>query len=55
MRKPLLVVVLSLIAATAFSQGMPRDAVILGERTVDFHGKITTSYPSVTTRAFSNP
>jgi hypothetical protein len=25
-------------STVAFSQGMPRDSVVLGERTVDFHG-----------------
>ena len=37
MKKLLVLLVLTLIASTAFSQGMPR-GVILGERTVDFHG-----------------
>lgn len=38
MRKLFCVAALTFIAVAAFSQGMPRDAVILGERTVDFHG-----------------
>jgi hypothetical protein len=38
MKKLLLLAAFSLIAAAAFSQGMPRDSVVLGERTVDFHG-----------------
>jgi hypothetical protein len=37
MKRLLLLAALALVAATAFSQGMPRDSVILGERRVDFH------------------
>ncbi|MGO9309039.1 MAG: hypothetical protein ACLQDL_08460 [Spirochaetia bacterium] len=37
MKKLLFLVALTLIATAAFSQGMPRDSVVLGERTVDFH------------------
>ncbi len=38
MKRLLFLAALSLVAATAFSQEMPRNAVILGERTVDFRG-----------------
>ena len=38
MKRLLFLAALTLVAATAFSQGVPRDSVILGERTVDFHG-----------------
>ncbi len=37
MKRVLLFAALSLVTAVAFSQGMPRDSVVLGERTVDFH------------------
>ena len=37
MKKLALLAVLTLIASTAFSEDMPRDSVVLGERTVDFH------------------
>lgn len=37
MKKLLSVLALGLIASSAFSQNMPKDAVLLGERTVDFH------------------
>ena len=37
MKKLLVLGVLTLIAATAFSEPMPAGSVVLGERTVDFH------------------
>ena len=37
MKKLLWLVGLTLIGTLAFSEGMPRDSVVLGERTVDFH------------------
>ena len=37
MKKLLLMAALALVAATVFSEGMPRDSVVLGERTVDYH------------------
>ena len=38
MKKFLMLAALTFIASGAFSEGMPRDSVVLGERTVDFHG-----------------
>jgi len=38
MKKLLFVFALALITSSAFAQNMPKDAVLLGERTVDFHG-----------------
>ncbi len=37
MKKIATLAILSLIAGTAFSEGVPRGSVVLGERTVDFH------------------
>ena len=36
MKKLLCLAALTLVATTGFAQGMPRDSVVLGERTVDF-------------------
>ena len=38
MKKLLFLVAFAFIATIAFSEGMPRDSVVLGERTVDFRG-----------------
>ena len=37
MKKLLCLAALAFVATTGFSQGMPRDSVVLGERMVDFH------------------
>ena len=39
MKRLISLVALSLIATVAFSQGVPKDAVRLGERAVDFHAE----------------